>query len=143
MSEQDCEDYGGVIAPSPQPTGSHTGEGLHCFRIFAGRKLSVLVHEGRHELLHRTERRAETTGTIREAVAFVVCQAAGLETNQISVHYLWNGKKETLRTHRTSSRTQLSHILSMISLPLNNFKGVQPSFRRIFPGCSPTSKPPS
>jgi hypothetical protein len=53
-------------------------------------------------MLHRTERRKETTKTIREteaeAVAFVVCQAIGLDTNGAAADYikLYNGDKETL-----------------------------------------------
>ena len=50
----------------------------------AAEEFSVLAHELAHELLHRTERRKETTKTIREleaeAVAFIVCRAAGLES---------------------------------------------------------------
>lgn len=41
------------------------------------------MHEIGHEMLHRGERRTLTTKTVREteaeAVAFVVCQAIGLE----------------------------------------------------------------
>jgi hypothetical protein len=51
----------------------------------AAEEFSTLVHELSHEKLHRTDRRAETTKTIREteaeAVAFVVCHAIGLDTN--------------------------------------------------------------
>jgi hypothetical protein len=63
---------------------------------------SVLVHEIAHELLHRNERRSETTHTIREteaeAVAFVVSSAIGLDTNTSSADYiqLHAGDKATL-----------------------------------------------
>jgi hypothetical protein len=47
-------------------------------------EFSTLAHEIGHELLHRGERRTLTTKQVREteaeAVAFVVCQAVGLET---------------------------------------------------------------
>jgi hypothetical protein len=50
--------------------------------------LAVLVHEVSHELMHRSERRAQTTRTIREteaeAVAFVVSHAIGA-----SAIYCW------------------------------------------------------
>jgi len=65
-------------------------------------EFSVLVHELAHEMLHRTERRAETTKTIREteaeAVAFVVSQAIGLDTNSAFSDYirLYNGDRQTL-----------------------------------------------
>ena len=51
-------------------------------------EFSTLVHELAHEKLHQTDRRTETTKTIREteaeAVAFVVCHAIGLDTNSLS-----------------------------------------------------------
>ena len=64
--------------------------------------VATLVHELAHERLHRTERRASTTNRIREteaeAVAFVVCQAIGLETGTASVDYisLWSGNAAVL-----------------------------------------------
>jgi len=63
---------------------------------------SVLAHEVAHELLHKDARRTQTTTTIREteaeAVAFVVCQAIGLNTGTASADYiqLWQGDKVTL-----------------------------------------------
>jgi N-terminal domain of anti-restriction factor ArdC len=64
--------------------------------------VATLVHELAHERLHRAERRASTTKRIREteaeAVAFVVCQAVGLETGTASADYisLWNGDAAVL-----------------------------------------------
>ncbi|MGC1105494.1 MAG: ArdC family protein [Candidatus Acidiferrales bacterium] len=64
--------------------------------------VATLVHELAHERLHRAERRASTTKRIREteagAVAFVVCQAIGLETGTASADYisLWNGDAAVL-----------------------------------------------
>lgn len=63
---------------------------------------SVTVHEYAHELMHRTERRKETTVKIREteaeAVAFVVCSAIGLDVGTQSSDYLslYNGDREAL-----------------------------------------------
>jgi hypothetical protein len=60
---------------------------------------SVLVHEQAH---HQSARRAETTKRIREteaeAVAFVVCQAIGLETGSASADYvaLYGGDAKVL-----------------------------------------------
>lgn len=68
----------------------------------SAQEFAVLVHELAHELLHRTERRKETTRTIREleaeAVAYVVCRAAGLDGLARSSDYiqLYNGDKELL-----------------------------------------------
>ena len=64
---------------------------------------SVLTHELAHELLHRTERRAETNKKVREteaeAVAYVVCRAAGLDCSTRSSDYiqLYCGSKDTLQ----------------------------------------------
>jgi len=64
--------------------------------------VATLVHELAHERLHRAERRTSTTKRIREteaeAVAFVVCQAIGLETGTASADYisLWNGDAAVL-----------------------------------------------
>jgi hypothetical protein len=53
---------------------------------------AVLAHEVAHELLHRGERRHQTTHSLREteaeAVAFVVCSAIGLDTNTASSDYI-------------------------------------------------------
>jgi len=63
---------------------------------------AVLVHEVAHELLHRGDRRSQTSHTIREteaeAVAFVVSNAIGLETGTSSSDYinLHSGDKATL-----------------------------------------------
>lgn len=68
----------------------------------AAEEFAVTVHELAHELLHRSERRKETTRTIREleaeAVAFVVCRAAGLDGLARSSDYiqLYRGDKELL-----------------------------------------------
>ncbi len=68
----------------------------------AAEEFSTLIHELAHEKLHRTDRRADTTKTIREteaeAVAFVVCRAIGLDTNTAAADYiqLYNGDRATL-----------------------------------------------
>ncbi|TWT60981.1 ArdC-like ssDNA-binding domain-containing protein [Rubinisphaera italica] len=66
-------------------------------------EFSVLIHEFAHELLHRGERRQDTTKTIREteaeAVAFAVCHRIGLKTGSAASDYiqLYNGSRETLQ----------------------------------------------
>jgi hypothetical protein len=51
-----------------------------------------LIHEAAHELMHRSERRASTTKTVREteaeAVAFIVGHAIGLEMGTTSSDYI-------------------------------------------------------
>ncbi|MFH1110742.1 MAG: ArdC family protein [Planctomycetota bacterium] len=75
-------------------------------------EFSVLVHEVAHSLLHFGD--LATSKTVREteaeAVAFVVCQAIGLESGTSSSDYiqLYRGDKETLaqsleRIQRTAS----------------------------------------
>jgi hypothetical protein len=65
-------------------------------------EFSTLAHELGHELLHRDGANGQTTRTIREteaeAVAFVVCQAIGLDTNTASADYiqLYDGSRKTL-----------------------------------------------
>ena len=55
-------------------------------------EFSTLAHEVAHELMHRDERRASTSKRSREteaeAVAFVVCQATGLETGSAARDYI-------------------------------------------------------
>lgn len=64
---------------------------------------SVLAHELGHELLHRTQRRSEISKKVREteaeAVAYVVCRAAGLDCSTRSSDYiqLYSGSQETLQ----------------------------------------------
>jgi antirestriction protein ArdC len=66
-------------------------------------EFSTLTHEIAHEMLHRGDRRTLTTKQIREteaeAVAFIVCQAIGLETGTASADYiqLWHGDANLLR----------------------------------------------
>ena len=64
-------------------------------------ELSVIVHELAHELLHRGDQRP-TSKTMREteaeAVAFVVCQAIGLEAGSAASDHIQldDGESETL-----------------------------------------------
>jgi hypothetical protein len=65
-------------------------------------EFSVLAHEMAHELLHKVTAEEKpdksTRETEAEAVAFVVCSAAGLETGTAARDYiqLYRGDKETL-----------------------------------------------
>ncbi len=66
-------------------------------------KFFVLAHEYAHELLHRGERRKETSKTIREteaeAVGFVVANVIGLDARSHANDYiqLYQGDAETLQ----------------------------------------------
>ena len=70
--------------------------------LAAAAEFSVLAHELAHEMLHRNEPGTPGSRTVREteaeAVAFIVCQAIGMESGSASSDYvqLYQGKKETL-----------------------------------------------
>ncbi len=55
-------------------------------------EFSTLVHELAHEMLHKAERRTQTTKVVREteaeAIAFVVGKAVGLEAGTASADYI-------------------------------------------------------
>src|ERR1700693_1209902 len=82
---------------------SHGGKITLLSGMQPAEEFSTLAHEIGHELLHRGERRTLTTKQVREteaeAVAFVVCQAIGLETGSSSADYiaLWHGDASLLR----------------------------------------------
>jgi Zn-dependent peptidase ImmA (M78 family) len=75
-------DYSEEIAPAKGL--SHGGKITLLSGMQPAEEFSTLAHEIGHEMLHRGERRTLTTTEVREteaeAVAFVVCQAIGLET---------------------------------------------------------------
>lgn len=70
--------------------------------LTAAEELSVLTHEVAHEVLHKNRENMPKDKKVREteaeAVAFVVCQGIGLDTNSASSDYiqLYNGDKEIL-----------------------------------------------
>jgi antirestriction protein ArdC len=84
----------------------------------AAEEFSTLVHELAHEKLHRTDRRAETTKTIREteaeALSFVVCHAIGLDTNTAAADYikLYSGDRATLSASLQFIQSTASEILA-------------------------------
>jgi antirestriction protein ArdC len=86
----------------------------------AAEEFSALVHELSHEKLHRTDRRTETTKTIREteaeAVAFVVCHAIGLDTNTAAADYikLYNGDRATLSASLQFIQSTAAEILTAL-----------------------------
>lgn len=88
--------------------------------LSAAEHLATLAHECAHEMLHRTDRRKETTHTIREteaeAVAFVVSTAIGLDVNSASADYvlLHGGDKETLAESLAVIQQTASVILQAI-----------------------------
>jgi hypothetical protein len=83
---------------------SHGGKITLLSGMQPAEEFSTLVHEIGHEMLHRGDRRTLTTKKVREteaeAVAFVVCQAVGLQTGTSSADYiqLWHGDAKPLNT---------------------------------------------
>ena len=88
----------------------------------AAEEFSTLIHELSHEKLHRTDRRAETSKTVREteaeAVAFVVSHAIGLDTNTAAVDYikLYNGDRATLSASLQFIQSTAAEILTALGV---------------------------
>jgi antirestriction protein ArdC len=84
-------------------------------------EFSTFAHELAHELLHRGDRRAVTSKSVREteaeATAFVVCQGIGLETGSAASDYiqLWNGNVELLTESLTYIRQAASQMLEVLT----------------------------
>jgi antirestriction protein ArdC len=93
-------EYSQDIAPARG--SSHGGRILLLPGQSPAEEFSTLVHELAHELLHRGDRREQTSRKVREteaeATAFVVCHAIGLENVSAACDYiqLWNGDSQLL-----------------------------------------------
>lgn len=113
-------EYDALIAPA---RGLSSGGKITLLpNLTSGETFAVLVHETAHELLHRGERRKDTTHTIREteaeAVAFVVCSAIGLDATTSCSDYiqLHAGDKATLAQSLAFVQQTSSMILHAIEL---------------------------
>jgi len=90
--------------------------------LSAAEEFATLVHEAAHELLHRGDRRRETTKQIREteaeAVAFAVCESLELETGTASADYiqLWQGDAQLLTASLGVVQQTSAMILGALSL---------------------------
>jgi antirestriction protein ArdC len=99
--------YGGRIALLPSQSPAE--------------EFSTLVHELAHELLHRDDRRENTSRKVREteaeATAFVVCHAVGLDTGSAACDYiqLWTGDVDTLTQSLTYVQKVASQILAALT----------------------------
>ena len=84
-------------------------------------RFATLAHEIGHELLHRTDRRKQTTRSLREteaeAVAFAVCSAVGVESNGHAADYiqLYQGDVDSLKSSLDLIRKAASEILSSLA----------------------------
>jgi antirestriction protein ArdC len=99
-SQEIALNYDSAIAPA---RGTSSGGKITLLPdLSPAEHLATLAHEVGHELLHRGDRRSQTTHTVREteaeAVAFVVCSAIGLDVSTASSDYvlLHGGDKATL-----------------------------------------------
>ena len=79
---------------------------------------AVLVHEFAHELLHKGDRKNETTMKIREteaeAVAYVVCRACGIDSKERSADYiqLYRGDTSVLEESLTFIQKTAAKIIA-------------------------------
>lgn len=95
-------------------------EGLDEAESFA-----VLAHELSHEFMHDTDRRKETTKTIREteaeAVAYAVCRAFDLDCSTRSSDYiqLYQGDSEVLAESLTVIQKTAARIIHSLSAESN------------------------
>jgi hypothetical protein len=86
----------------------------------AAEEFATLAHEVAHEMMHRDERRSGTSKRSREteaeAVAFVVCQAIGLETGSAAQDYiqLYEGDAKLLTESLQYIQQTATRILSAI-----------------------------
>jgi hypothetical protein len=84
-------------------------------------EFSTLAHEVAHEMMHRTERRSSTTNRVREteaeAVAFVICNAIGLDTGSAAQDYigLYGGDAKLLAESMEQIQRVASELLNAIS----------------------------
>ena len=82
-------------------------------------EFSILVHELAHEALHKDKGSMPKDKKVREteAVAFVVCQGVGLETNSASSDYiqLYDGDRKTLLESIDRIQKTAAEILAVIT----------------------------
>jgi antirestriction protein ArdC len=84
-------------------------------------EFSTMVHELAHEMLHQDPANRPKGKTVREAeaeaVAYVVCQGIGLDTNTASSDYiqLYNGDKKTLMTSLERIQRTAAEILEGVT----------------------------
>ena len=84
-------------------------------------EFATLAHELAHEMLHKRENGDRPAKTVREteaeAVAFVVCQAVGLDATRAAADYiqLYQGNHETLATSLDNIQKTASAIIEAIT----------------------------
>ncbi len=112
-----------MVAPIGGALGT-SEEGLIRIRpdLSPAETFAVMVHETAHELLHKGDRRKETTKTIREteaeAVAYAVCSAVGLDAGKSASDYiqLQQGDEVKLQDSLEIIRKAASQILEALEV---------------------------
>jgi len=110
--------------------GRSEGKRIGCINgLSPAEEFRTLAHELAHELLHRGERRQETTVRSREleaeSVAFVVCNAIGLDAQACSTDYLqlYRGNRQMLLESLQFIRQVSKDILSVL-IPTERREGI-------------------
>jgi hypothetical protein len=86
----------------------------------AAEEFSTLVHEAAHSAMHRNDGREQPSKTVREteaeAVAYIVCQAIGLDTNSAAADYvtLYQGDARTLAASLDRIQKTAAEIITAI-----------------------------
>lgn len=110
-----------VREPLPYGTNGYSSGGKIAISdtLSPSEEFSTLVHELAHEMLHRNGERADKIRreTEAEAVAFIVCEAIGLETGTAARDYihLYDGKAETLTESLERIRSTAASIIEGIN----------------------------
>ena len=111
-------EYSDEIAPA---RGTSSGGKITLLRGQSqAEEFATLAHEVAHEMMHRDERRSSTTKRVREteaeAVAFVVCNAIGLETGSAAQDYigLYGGDAKLLSESLEYVQRTSTHILNSL-----------------------------
>ena len=100
-------------------------------------KFSTTVHELAHELLHRGDRRQETTKTVREteaeAVAYAVCRWAGIDCSTRAADYiqLYAGDEKLLMQSLELIRDVAAKVIGALTTEAKE------TSRRVRPGGEP------
>lgn len=90
--------------------------------LMPAEELAVLAHEAAHELMHQDTVTRPASKTVREteaeAVAFVICQAIGLQTGNACSDYIriWSGDKAVLATSLERIRRTAAFIIDGIQV---------------------------
>ena len=111
-------EYDATIAPA---VGMQCGNTIKLLpEQYPAEEFTTLIHEYAHALLHRGERRAQTTKTVREteaeATSYIVSTALGIDCGTASSDYIqmYDGNAETLLESLQHVQGAASEILAAL-----------------------------